>query len=270
MSACATVGAPSRLWAHPLAANTGRLEPLPDGPVLELELRDGQIHVGALPRRVLPASWVAWPLSHDVTGVGLVLPLGARRGLVVAVDRTGGSEWLVVDGHRVDPTALPAGRLVDDVCRIRLGFSTPLPDRAPDWYWLGRWLAAVIETAEGRASHVAPLDVITVAAAHPAIESDELVGLDLAGLCGFVVERHREHVGIADWECIQLDALDDPLHRFHELAVALDLGAFSRWVTASCAPLGDLASTLTACCSSFGLRLIGSVIADTMLSERVG
>lgn len=244
-------------------------QPVPRDVVVDFEAHSGHLVFGALPLRAFPAQWVSWPVSAAAEGTGVALALDDGRSLVVAVDRSGVSEWFVVRGRQIDRQPSSAGRLLDDACRLRLGGSTPPPDRSPDWYWLGQWLGGVVDAAARCSDQNTLLDVISVASAHPAIEGDELEGLDLAGLCGFVVERHREHVQIADWECIRLDALDDRLHRFHELALSLDLGAFSRWVSASCAPLGDLATELTACCSPLGLRLLGSVIADTIVGERL-
>lgn len=236
--------------------------------VVDFEFHHERAQFGSVPLRAFPAEWSIWPVAEAALGIGVCLPVGGGAHLGVALDRQGRTAWFVVDDSGARDDSRSACRLLDDACRMRLGLSTDSPDRPPDWYWLGRWLAAVVDAASlgphGR------LDVITTAAVHPAIDLDELSGLDLAGLCGFVVDRHRDHVRIADWECIHLDALNDAQHPSHVLAAAFDVGGFSRWVTAGSSPLSDLASRLTECCSPLALRLLGAVIADTLLREQIG
>lgn len=246
-------------------------------PAIDFELRRGGPVFGVVPLRALPAEWPTWPLSLETTGLGLCLPVDGAGYLGVAMSRWGDASWFSIDEGWAWGDSPPGCQLLDDLCRVRLGLRTETPGRSPDWYWLGCWLADVVEAAADVGQGVADrntldgglLDVMTVAMMHPAVELDELCELDMAGLIGFVVERHREHVQIADWECIRLDALADNGHRFHHFAAALDSGAFSRWVSAASPPLSDLASTLTARCTPLGLRLLGSVIADMVLRERV-
>ncbi len=241
------------------------------GPVIDFELRSEGPVFGAVPLRAFPVLWSSWSLSADAVGLGLCLPVEGAGHLGVAMNRWGDATWFSIDDGRAWGDTPPACQLLDDVCRVRLGLPTEPPDRLPDWYWLGQWLADVVDTSapDGWASDDRLCDVITVATAHPAVASDELRDLDMDGLAGFVVERHREHVRVADWSCIHLDAMEDAEHPFHELAGVLDVGAFSRWVSAASPPLSDLASALMASCTPLGLRLLGSVIADTVLRQRM-
>lgn len=190
------------------------------------------------------------------------------------MNRLGEAVWFSIDDGWTWGDTPPACQLLEDVCRIRLGLATEPPARSPDWYWLGQWLAEVVDSATDRGANDEPaherlLDVISVASAHPAIDLGDLRGLDMDGLAGFVVEQHREHVHVADWSCIHLDALGDGEHAFHELAGALDIGAFSRWVSAATPPLSDLAAALTVTCTPLGLRLLGSVISDVVLRQHL-
>lgn len=239
--------------------------------VIDVEVGPDGASFGTVPLRAFPSEWSAWSVGTGSSVIGVCLPVDGSTHLGVALDRRGRSSWFVVDADGLHHDAPSACQLLDDACRMRLGFPTQQPERPPDWYWLGRWLVGVVDAAhrEGVGSPSGQLDVITVASAHPAVDADELGGLDLAGLCGFVVERHRDHVQIADWECIHLDALNDSHHRFHGLAAAFDVGGFSRWVSAASSPLSNLAAQLTECCSPLALRLLGSVIADTVLREQV-
>ena len=237
-----------------------------NGPAIDFELRSGGPVFGAVPLRAFPAAWSGWSIAPDAVGIGLCLPVDGAGHLGVAMNRRGEATWFSIDDGWAWGDTPPACQLLDDVCRTRLGLSTEPPDRLPDWFWLGQWLADVVDTA-GVGDM---LDVITVASAHPAVDVDELSDLDMDGLAGFMIERHREHVAIADWTCIHLDAAVDVDHRFHDLAMALDVGAFSRWVSAACPPLSDLATTLTVSCTPLGLRLVGSVISDMVIRQRLG
>lgn len=239
----------------------------PHGPVIDFELRaDGPVF-GVVPLRAFPALWSSWGVSSDAVGLGLCLPIDGAGYLGVAMNRWGDATWFSIDDGWAWGDSPPACQLLDDVCRVRLGLPTEPADRLPDWFWLGHWLSEIVEAASGDLGR--PLDVISVALAHPAVDFDDLHDDDLEGLSGFLVERHREHVYTADWECIHLDAMNDLEHRFHDLAVALDVGAFSRWASAASPPLSDLAATLTTCCTPLGLRLLGSVISDTVLRQRI-
>lgn len=253
----------------------GIAEAQPGGPAIDFELHPGGPVFGVVPIQAFPSEWPSWPLPAEATGVGLCFPVDGAGHLGVAMNRRGDATWFsIADGWAWGDTP-PACQLLDDVCRLRLGLSTPEPDRSPDWYWLERWLVDIVNDAFEAAvalerSGAADLvDVLTVATHHPAVEFEDVRGLDLNGLAGFVVERHRTHVEIADWECIRLDAVDDPAHELHQLATALDVGAFSRWVSASAPPLSDLASALTSSCSALGLRLVGAVISDIVLRHRL-
>ena len=239
-----------------------------NGPAIEFELGPGSPVFGAVPLRAFPAQWSRWPISSDAVGIGLCLPVDGAGHLGVAMNRTGDATWFSIDDGWAWGDTPPACQLLDDVCRARLGLPTDPPDRLPDWYWLGHWLADVVDTATDAVGHL--VDVIAVAGAHPAVEVDELSHLDMDGLAGFVIERHRDHVLTADWACIHLDATADTGHPFHDLAVALDVGAFSRWASAASPPLSDLAASLTASCTPLGLRLLGSVISDMVLRQRIG
>lgn len=239
----------------------------PHGPVIEFELRSDGPEFGAVPLRAFPALWSTWAVSADATGLGLCLPVDGAGHLGVAMNRWGDATWFSIDDGWAWGETPPACQLLDDVCRVRLGLPTEPVDRFPDWFWLGQWLADVVDAASDERTEL--LDVISVAMAHPAVELDELRDLDMDGLAGFLVERHREHVQVADWGCIHLDATNDPEHRFHDLAVALDVGAFSRWVSAASPPLSDLAASLTMSCTPLGLRLLGSVISDMVLRQRI-
>lgn len=238
-----------------------------NAPAIDFELRpDGPVF-GAVPLRAFPAMWSGWSIAPEAVGIGLCLPVDGAGHLGVAMNRRGDATWFSIDDGWAWGDTPPACQLLDDVCRVRLGLSTGPPERLPDWYWLGHWLIDVVDTATFTDSSL--VDVITVASTHPAVEVDELADLDMDGLAGFVIERHREHVRVADWACIHLDAMADVGHPFHDLAVALDVGAFSRWVSAASPPLSDLAASLTTSCTPLGLRLLGSVISDMVLRERI-
>lgn len=246
---------------------------------LDFELSARAPQVGLVPSRAFPTTWSSWALDDQAKGVGLCLPVDATDHIGVAVLRSGAAQsfWFGPSssaGKRVwlgVPTAhaemSPICQLLDDLCRTRLGLSTAPAARSADWYWLGQWMAEILAAANESPDGV--LDVITIASAHPAIADDAVGDLDLAELAGFLVERHREHVRVADWECIRLDAIASAGHRFHELGTRFDPGPFSRWVSASSPSLSEFAEPLVACCSSLGLRLLGAVLADTLLRDRL-
>lgn len=256
-----------------LTAIQSRIDERPPGSLphaIDFELRPGGVEFGVVPVRALPTEWSSWPVSPDTQGVGLCLPVEGAGHLGVLVMCDGDAAWFVVDDEGTWGSAPSAGQLLDDACRTRLGLLTAPPEHFPDWYWLGQWLSEVVDVSSRLETDSAMLDVITVATAHAAVDIEDLDDLDMAALAGFVVTRHRDHVRAADWSCIHLDALTDAQHPFHKLACGLEVGPFSRWVSAASPPLSDLAAALTSSCTPLGLRLLGAVISDMVLRARVG
>lgn len=242
------------------------------GPI-ELTLGEGRLTISELDGPDLAVDWVGRSVDPDRTAVGLCLPSGERAHLGAIVDRSGRSDWFVVDDGALWFDASPSCRLIDDLCRRRLGRPTDPPTTTTDWFWIGRWLLDVNaagrslgSTREG-AGHL--LDTLTVAGRHPAVEVEELIGLDRAGITSFMVERHRDHAALADWSCVRFDALADEHHVGHRWAHVLDDGAFSRWVSGTDVALSSLAEGLVTGCSPASLELIGAVIADVVVRQSV-
>ncbi len=238
----------------------------------EVVVRHGEAHVAGLDDADLPRPWIERPVPPDSSAIGLCLPLVDRGHLGAMVDLGGRARWfVVVDGRLVQHTS-PSCRLLDDVCRRRLGLATRAPLVGTDWYWISRWLSDIRATLSllGPVGEAGRLDIVTVAGLHPAVDADEFGGLDRRGITRFVIERHRDHAVIADWSCVRLDAIGDPRHHEHRLAVGLDDGAFSRWVSATSIPLSLLAEPLIAGCPTFALELVGAVISDVVVRRGVG
>ena len=248
----------------PPADGTAPVEPL-----IELRLHGDDLHVKPIEGGV-SAGWVAVQLDPACDAVGLCLPAGGDLYLGAVVDRVGASDTFVVDDGLLVFERLPATSLIEDLSRRRLGLATAAPDIGTDWHWLIRWL---VDVAAGTClvldPHGTTLDVVTVAGMHPAVEREELVGLDRSGIASFVVERHRQHARSADWECVRLDALIDDGHPAHCWARHLDEGAFSRWITSQGVPLSALAQHLIGGCSPFALELIGAVVSDIVVRHEV-
>lgn len=238
----------------------------------ELRMIGDRLVISWLSTLVVPTDWVLRPVAPSVTAVGIVLPVDARGHLGALVDRAGTANWFSIEDGRLRFDDAASCRLLDDLARSRLGLPTEPPLAGTDWFWLGCWLLALHQAMAVPDVHGdGPLlDAVSVAGWHPAIDPDELFGLDFDRLTSHVIDRHRDHAVVADWECVRLDAKGDRRHPFHRLSSTLDTGAFCRWVTACDQPLTALAEPLMVGCSPLALRLIGSVIADVVLRDRVG
>lgn len=241
------------------------------GPI-ELALQGNRLTIAVIDAADLCADWLDRPIHRDCSAVGLCLPVGDRCHLGAIVDRKGRADWFVVDEGVLLFDESPSSHLLDDLCRRRLGRPTAPPSVTTDWYWLGRWLldvTAAIRPLAPTAGVNRLLDMVTVAGWHPAIEVDELMGLDRCGIISFVVERQRVHAAIADWSCVRSDARADEHHPGHVWARHLDDGAFSRWMSGVGIPLTTLADTLIGGCSLPALDLVGAVISDVVVRQSV-
>lgn len=240
----------------------------------QLLIRNGDLVVAELVDSDLPGPWIDRPVPSDCSAVGLCLSLAGHRHLGAIVSRSGRSQSFVVVEGELRFGAGPSCRLVTDACRRRFGMATEPPMIGTDWYWISRWLLDIraaldlVDRTAGVPERL--LDLITVGGLHPAVDRDEFEGLDRSGITRFVIQRHRDHAFIADWACVRLDALADRRHHGHRLAVSLDDGAFSRWISACSIPLSLLAEPLVAGCSPLALELIGAVIADVVVRRGVG
>lgn len=238
----------------------------------ELRMIGDRLAISWLPTLDVATDWLLRPVAPSVAAVGIVLPVDTRGHLGAIVDRAGAADWFSIEHGRLRFDDSASCRLLDDLARSRLGLPTDPPAAGTDWFWLGCWLLALHQAmAVPDAHRDGPLlDAVSVAGWHPAIDPDELFGLDFDRLTSHVIDRHRDHAVVADWECVRLDANGDRRHPFHRLSSMLDAGAFGRWVTACDRPLSALAEPLMTGCSPLALRLIGSVIADVVLRHRVG
>jgi hypothetical protein len=237
----------------------------------EVALVGERLTIALLPDLDLPGGWLSTPVDASVDAVGIVAPVDTRGYLGAIVDRAGSATWFSVEHGLIRFGAEASCQLLDDLARSRLGLATAPPGTGTDWYWLGCWLHAlgqampVVEHHRGGRD----LDAVCVAGWHPAIDPDDLFGLDFHRLTSLVVGRHRDHAAVADWECVRLDARSDRDHRFHHLGPFRDEGGFSRWVGACSQSLSALAGPLMVGCSPLALRLIGAVIADVVIRQRV-
>ena len=252
----------SRGRASPASASSpGSAEPI------ELRLYGDDLVLEPIDQGV-SAEWVATPVDPECDAVGLCLPAGVDLHLGAVVDHFGEIDGFVVDDGLLLFERLRSTALIEDLCRRRLGLATDPPAHGTDWYWLLRWLMEVtVHIGVDRDPERPRLDVVTVAGLHPAVDVEELVGLDRAGIADFVRERHRDHATRADWECVRLDAVIDHRHVAHPWARLLDHGAFSRWIGSQGVPLSALADDIIAGCSPFAIELVGSVIADLVVRQ---
>lgn len=217
-------------------------------PGFDLEFFSGEGDVGVVPTAAVPIEWAHWELGDEVDAVGLCLPTGSRWTVGAAVDRAGRAEWFTIDDLGAIAPGVRSCLLVEDLCRLRLGMPTEPPERGTDWYWLAAWLQRVVVTAEivdGPA-----LDLLDVALAHPGVALADVEVGDNDAVVGHVVQAHRRHVERADWGCLHLDAVIDTDHPLNDLAGGLDLGAFSRWVSAMTMPVSDFAHSLIDACDA--------------------
>lgn len=243
---------------------------------IELWLQDDRLVITPLDHAHLPADWPGRPVRHEWAAVGLCLPAGCELHVGAIVDRAGRADWFVVDRGVVLFDVTRSAQLVDDLCRRRLGRPTDPPSVTTDWYWLGCWLQDVVAAAsefdpelESALDHPRLLDMVSVAGCHPAVDVEELAGLDRAGIIGFVLERQRDHTAIADWSCIRFDAMIDDRHVGHRWARHLDDGAFSRWMSSTGLPLSTMAEALIEGCSPLALELIGAIVSDVATRRSV-
>ena len=251
-----------------------------DSGSVELRLAGDQLRIISVDEADAPVGpgglelWVGQALPVDCDAVGLCVSVGDRLFVGAIVDRDGSADWFTVDDGLLIFGGSDSYQLLDDLCRRRLGLATAPPGRGTDWYWLHEWLTDVASATWpelGLVEPVAPLlDVVTVASWHPAVDVEELAGLDRAGITSFVVGRHRDHCAAADWSCVRSDALADAGHWGHAWARQLDDGAFSRWMSGGGAPLVALAEPLIAGCSPLALELLGAVVSDVVVRNAVG
>ena len=206
---------------------------------VQLVLTGGHLEIEQIPTRDLPVGWLAEPVPPSADAIGIVLPVDKRGHLGAIVDRSGSSTWFAIERGRLRFDASASCQLLDDLARCRLHQPTDPPVTGTDWYWLGQWLRDLQLAIVAPECHFSArgLDAVAAAGWHPAVDPDDLFGLGLEIMVSLVVDRHRDHAFVADWECVRLDALADRHHRFHRMSSLLDEGAFSRWVTACSQPL---------------------------------
>lgn len=256
------------LWSGGVIAEIG-----PHG--IDLDHLEGEHPVDALEGWIAPAGVDALVLLAGVTD-----PSGL--GVVVVASQSGPPMSVVFDLDGPDagwPSHVGvecSGVIVDTLLRA-MQRSTPPPEVDAEWLWTALWLWEATEVLVGSvddAFSVATLGAQELAALHPAVSFEEVIGLDNGMLVEFCRTRHADHVKSNDWDsvrrviAVEPDALL-PLEVGPIVATWHDAGSFSRFVRSRVVALDLVASVLARHLTSEARTLLGAVV-DTALAGEFG
>lgn len=185
-------------------------------------------------------------------------------------DRTGQEAAFLVTDATIELGLPDVPCLPSDLVQRRLGLATPGPQTDTGWYWALVWMSELTAFMETRAPG-STAEAATCVRWHPAVDPDEVDDeWTIEELTAFVVDRHRQHTILVDWEGLRIGAAEgtvpladmDPM-----IAALLDDGSFQRWCMASIPPSARLVRPILGVLDHRAQRLLGAVLGDIVVGR---